>query len=114
CAHGACSARAAYTHRTRLSETTEGMHNLFRLSSGAWRDGFFKQPRLDPELLAQHGKGIIATTRCPSREVQVHLRYGNSDAARQAAPDHQDIFGRDSYFMELMDPELALEKSGPA
>jgi DNA polymerase III subunit alpha len=95
---------------TLLSETTEGMHNLFRLSSGAWRDGFFKQPRVDRELLAQHGKGIIATTGCPSGEVQVHLRYGNYDAARQAAADHQDIFGRDSYFMELMDHDLPLEK----
>src|SRR4029078_13011462 len=114
CAHGACSARAAYTHRTRLSETTEGMHNLFRLTTGAWRDGFFKQPRLDRELLAQHAKGIIGTTGCPSGEVQVPLRYGNYDAARQAAADHQDILGRDSYFLELMDPELALEKSGPA
>ncbi len=104
------SARGAYTHMTLLSESTEGMHNLFRLSSGAWRDGFFKQPRLDRELLAQHGKGIIATTGCPSGEVQVHLRYGNYDAARQAAADHQDIFGRDSYFMELMDHDLPLEK----
>src|SRR5690242_3848098 len=95
---------------TLLSETTEGMHNLFRLSSGAWRDGFIKQPRLDRELLAQHGKGIIATTGCPSGEVQVHLRYGNYDAARQAAADHQDIFGRDNYFLELMDHDLPLEK----
>ncbi len=104
------SARGAYTHMTLLSETTEGMHNLFRLSSGAWRDGFFKQPRIDRDLLAQHGKGIIATTGCPSGEVQVHLRYGNYDAARQAAADHQDIFGRESYFLELMDHDLPLEK----
>ena len=104
------SARGAYTHMTLLSESTEGMHNLFRLSSGAWRDGFFKQPRLDRELLAQHSKGIIATTGCPSGEVQVHLRYGNYDAARQAAADHQDIFGRESYFLELMDHDLAIEK----
>ena len=71
------SARGAYTHLTLLSESTEGMHNLFRLSTGAWRDGFFKQPRMDRELLAQHSKGIIATTGCPSGEVQVQLRYGN-------------------------------------
>ena len=42
--------------------------------------------------------------------MQVHLRYGNYDAARQAAADHQDIFGRDSYFLELMDHDLPLEK----
>ena len=103
------SARGAYTHITLLSETTEGMHNLFRLTSGAWRDGFFKQPRLDRELLAQHATGLIGTTGCPSGEVQVHLRHDNYDAARQAAADHQDIFGRDNYFLELMDHGLDIE-----
>jgi len=103
------SARGAYTHMTLLAESTEGMHNLFRLSTGAWRDGYFKHPRIDRELLATHGRGIIATTGCPSGEVQVHLRYGNYDAARQAAADHQDILGRDNYFLELMDHGLDIE-----
>jgi DNA polymerase-3 subunit alpha len=103
------SARGAYTHMTLLAETTEGMHNLFRLSSGAWRDGYFKHPRIDRELLQQHGRGIIATTGCPSGEVQVHLRHGNYDAARKAAADHQDILGRDNYFLELMDHGLDIE-----
>ena len=94
---------------TLLSETTEGMHNLFRLSTGAWSDGFFKQPRIDRELLARHGKGLIATTGCPSGEVQVHLRNNNYDAARQAAADHQDILGRDNYFLELMDHGIDIE-----
>lgn len=103
------SARGAYTHMTLLSESTEGMHNLFRLSSGAWREGFFKQPRMDRELLSQHGKGIIGTTGCPSGEVQVHLRYGQYDAARQVAGEFQDILGRENYFLELMDHGLSIE-----
>ena len=85
------------------------MHNLFRLSTGAWRDGFFKHPRMDRELLSQHGKGIIGTTGCPSGEVQVHLRHGNYDAARKAAGDFQDILGRENYFLELMDHGLDIE-----
>ena len=104
------SARGAYTHMTLLSESTEGMHNLFRLSSGAWRDGFFKHPRMDRELLSEHGRGIIGTTGCPSGEVQVHLRHGNYDAARQTAADFQDILGRDNYFLELMDHGLDIER----
>ena len=59
------SARGAYTHMTLLSETTEGMHNLFRLSTGAWRDGFFKHPRMDRELLSQHGTGHHRHHRLP-------------------------------------------------
>ncbi|MDP2772581.1 MAG: DNA polymerase III subunit alpha [Nocardioides sp.] len=103
------SARGAYTHMTLLSESTEGMHNLFRLSSGAWRDGFFKHPRMDRELLSQHSRGIIGTTGCPSGEVQVHLRHGQYDAARKTAADFQDILGRDNYFLELMDHGLDIE-----
>jgi DNA polymerase-3 subunit alpha len=104
------SSRGAYTHMTLLAESTEGMHNLFRISTGAWRDGFFQHPRADRELLAQHGKGIIGTTGCPSGEVQVHLRHGNYDAARQAAGEFQDILGRESYFLELMDHGLDIER----
>ncbi|MGZ4464182.1 MAG: DNA polymerase III subunit alpha [Nocardioides sp.] len=103
------SARGAYTHMTLLSESTEGMHNLFRLSTGAWRDGFFKHPRMDRELLSQHGKGIIGTTGCPSGEIQVHLRHNQYDAARKAAGDFQDILGRENYFLELMDHGLSIE-----
>ena len=103
------SNRGAYTHMTLLSESTEGMHNLFRLSTGAWRDGFFKHPRMDRELLSQHGRGIIGTTGCPSGEVQVHLRHGNYDAARKTAGDFQEILGRQNYFLELMDHGLDIE-----
>ncbi|WP_370692349.1 DNA polymerase III subunit alpha [Nocardioides sp.] len=104
------SSRGAYTHMTLLSETTEGMHNLFRLSTGAWRDGFFQHPRADRDLLTKHGKGLIGTTGCPSGEVQVHLRHGAYDAARQTAADFQDILGRDNYFLELMDHGLDIER----
>ncbi|KRF07344.1 DNA polymerase III subunit alpha [Nocardioides sp. Soil777] len=104
------SSRGAYTHMTLLAESTEGMHNLFRLSTGAWRDGFFQHPRADRELLSQHGAGIIGTTGCPSGEVQVHLRHNNYEAARQTAADYQEILGRDNYFLELMDHGLDIER----
>ena len=104
------SSRGAYTHMTLLSETTAGMHNLFRISTSAWRDGYFHHPRIDRELLSQHSTGLIGTTGCPSGEVQVHLRHDNYDAARQAAADFQDIFGRGNYFLELMDHDLEIER----
>ena len=104
------SSRGAYTHMTLLSESTEGMRNLFRLSTGAWRDGFFQHPRADRELLSQHSAGIIGTTGCPSGEVQVHLRHDNYEAARQTAADYQEMLGRDNYFLELMDHGLDIER----
>src|SRR4051794_25803953 len=103
------SGSGAYTHMTLLAESTEGMHNLFRLSSRSSLEGFFYKPRADRELLAEHAAGLIGTTGCPSGEVQTWLRIGDYDKARAAAGEFQDIFGRDSFFLELMDHGLPIE-----
>ncbi len=104
------SGGGAYTHITLLAETTEGMHNLFRLSSLASLEGQFYKPRMDRDLLERYGTGLIATTGCPSGEVQTLLRLGKYDAALQAASDYRDLFGADSYFVELMDHGLGIER----
>src|SRR3954447_19847457 len=104
------SAGGAYTPMTLLAETTEGMHNLFRISSWASINGTFYKPRIDRELLTTYGTGLIGTTGCPSGEVQTRLRLGQYDEARQAAADFQDILGKDNYFLELMDHGLDIER----
>ncbi|MFB7890828.1 DNA polymerase III subunit alpha [Microbacterium sp. NPDC056044] len=104
------SGSGAYTHTTLWSETTEGMHNLFRLSSLASMEGYYFKARMDRELLQTYGKGLIATTGCPSGEVQTRLRLGQYDAARAAAADFQDIFGKENYFAEIMDHGLSIER----
>jgi DNA polymerase-3 subunit alpha len=104
------SGAGAYTHMTLLAETTAGMHNLFRLSSLASLEGYFRKPRMDAELLAAHSGGIIATTGCPSGEVQVRLRLGQERQALAAAATYRDIFGPDSFFVEIMDHGLPIEQ----
>jgi DNA polymerase-3 subunit alpha len=104
------SGGGAYTHMTLLAETTEGMHNLFRLSSLASLEGYFRKPRMDRELLAEHAAGIIATTGCPSGEVQVRLRLGQYPQALAAAAAYRDIFGPDNFFVEIMDHGLPVEQ----
>jgi DNA polymerase-3 subunit alpha len=104
------SGAGAYTHMTLLSETTAGMHNLFRLSSLASMEGYYFKPRMDRELLQTYAGGLIATTGCPSGEVQTRLRLGQYDAARAAAAEFQDIFGKDNYFAEIMDHGLSIER----
>jgi DNA polymerase III subunit alpha len=105
------SGGGAFTHLTLLAETTQGLHNLFRMSSLASLEGQFYKPRMDRDLLAQHGQGLIATTGCPSGEVQTRLRLGQYDQAVQAASDFRDIFGADNYFCELMEHGLGIEKA---
>jgi DNA polymerase-3 subunit alpha len=99
-----------YTHMTLLAENNEGMHNLFRLSSLASLEGYYYKPRMDRELLETYGKGIIATTGCPSGEVARLLQRDRFDDACQAASDYRDIFGRDNFFCELMDHGIEIEK----
>ncbi len=100
----------AYTHMTMWASTTAGMHNLFRLSSRSSLEGFYYKPRADRELLSELSDGLIATTGCPSGEVQTRLRLGQWDEAVQAASDFQDIFGKDNFFLELMDHDISVEK----
>jgi len=109
-AEGLGRGKQAYAHMTLLAETTEGMHNLFRLSSLASLEGYYRKPRFDRDLLQTYGKGLIATTGCPSGEVNRWLQAGQYDRARQAAADFRDILGADSFFVELMDHGLAIER----
>jgi DNA polymerase III subunit alpha len=104
------SGGGAFTHMTVLAESTEGMHNLFRLSSMASLEGFFYKPRVDRELIERYSTGLIATTGCPSGEIQTRLRMGDYDGAKRVAGELQDIFGRDSFFCELMDHGLDIER----
>ncbi|THG33453.1 DNA polymerase III subunit alpha [Naasia lichenicola] len=104
------SGAGAYTHMTLLSSTTQGMHNLFRLSSRASLEGYYFKPRMDRELLSQYSDGLIATTGCPSGEIQTRLRLGQYEEAKKAASDYRDIFGRENFFAEIMDHGLGIEK----
>ncbi len=104
------SGRGYYLHQTMLAENVQGLHNLFKLSSLASYEGqVSKYPRMDAEIIAEHAEGIIATTGCPSGDVQTRLRLGQFDEALQAAGMWQDIYGKDNYFLELMDHGLDIE-----
>lgn len=102
--------RQAYTHMTLLAATTKGMNNLFRLSSLASLEGYYRKPRFDRELLATYGEGLIATTGCPSGEVNRWLQAGKYERAAAAAADFRDILGEGNFYCELMDHGLGIER----
>src|ERR1700730_17883245 len=105
------SGSGSYTHLTMVAENAAGLRNLFKLSSLASFEGQLgKWARMDAELIAEHAGGIIATTGCPSGEVQVRLRLGQHREALEAAGRWREIFGPDNYFLELMDHGLAIER----
>ena len=108
---GDVSGGGAYTHMTMLAADARGLRNLFRLSSAASLEGYYRKPRMDRELIAEHAEGIIATTGCPSGEVQTRLRLGQPAKALEAAAAYRDIFGKDNFFLEVMDHGLSIERS---
>lgn len=104
------SASGAYTHLTMWARNNEGLHNLFRASSLASLDGQMgKWPRMDRELLSTYASGLVASSGCPSGEIQTRLRLGHYDEALRAAGELQDIFGKEYFYVELMDHGLDIE-----
>jgi DNA polymerase-3 subunit alpha len=105
------SGSGSYTHLTMVAENATGLRNLFKLSSMASFEGQLgKWSRMDAELIAEHAAGIIATTGCPSGEVQTRLRLGHHREALESAAKWREIFGAENYFLELMDHGLSIER----
>ena len=104
------SASGAYLHKTIWARNNEGLHNLFKLTSRSYAEGLLaKWARMDKEIIAEHAAGLMASTGCPSGELQTRLRLGQTDEALKAAAEYQDIFGKENYFLELMDHGLSIE-----
>jgi DNA polymerase-3 subunit alpha len=103
-----------YYHLTLLAETTQGYRNLMKLSSAAYLEGYFYKPRVDWDLLGQYHEGVIATTGCLGGVVLQALLKGDMEQATRLAGRLQDIFGKDSLFVELQDHGLAeQQKTNP-
>jgi DNA polymerase III subunit alpha len=104
------SASGSYLHKTLWARNREGLHNLFKLTSRSYAEGWMgKYARMDKEIIAEHAAGLMASTGCPSGELQTRLRLGHEEEALKSAAEYQDIFGKENYFLELMDHGLDIE-----
>ncbi len=88
-------------HLILLAETNEGFHNLVKLTSSAYTEGFYYKPRIDKDLLARHSKGLIALSSCLKGEVPSALRADQAERAAAAAATYRDILGAGNFFLEL-------------
>jgi DNA polymerase-3 subunit alpha len=94
-------------HLLLLAENETGYRNLLKLSTMAQLEGYYYRPRIDLEMLAEHGNGLIATSACLGGPVANNFLHGRPDAARDYAGELAEIFGRDRFFIELQDHGLA-------
>jgi DNA polymerase III subunit alpha len=100
-----------YFHITLLAVTDEGYHNLMKLSSRAFLEGYWYKPRLDKELLAAHSDGLVGLSGCLQSEANQALLRTDVDAARRSLGEFADIFGRERFFVELMDHEIPEQRT---
>jgi len=108
--------RYEYNHQLLLARTTQGYHNLIKLTTYAHTRGYRARPRMDKKMLAEHAEGLIATSSCISGEIPELLLRGDLNGARAAARWFQDVFGPKNFYIEVQDhdaPESPQVKLNP-
>ncbi len=98
------------SHLILLAENQTGYHNLIKLVSAGYIDGFYYKPRIDKEILREHSEGIIALSACLAGEIPRALVSGDYEGAKRIASEYIDILGKDNYFIEIQDHGLAEQK----
>ncbi len=88
-------------HLVLLAQTREGYHNLIKLVSAGYTEGFYYKPRIDKDLLAQHASGLIGLSSCLKGEVATGIRTEQIARATQAAATYRDILGPENFFLEM-------------
>lgn len=102
--------RASSSHLVLLARDLAGYRNLLILSSKAHLEGFYYKPRIDRELLADHCQGLIALSGCLKGEIPQALLSGDRRGARETLDFYLALFGRENFYLELMDHGLPEQK----
>ena len=97
-------------HLLLLAENNEGYHNLMKIVSKSWLEGFYYKPRVDKDLLAEYSNGLIGLSACIQGEIPQIILQGNYQEALKTAKEYGEIFGSDNFFLELQDHNLREEK----
>ena len=100
-----------YYHLVLLAENDTGYHNLMKIVSRGFVDGFYYKPRVDYEVLETYHEGVIALSACLAGEVQRYLARGMYEEACRSARYYEDIFGKGNFFLELQDHGIPTQKT---
>lgn len=93
-------------HLVLLAKNLTGYHNLIKLVSFGWTEGFYYNPRIDKELLTQYHEGLICLSACLGGEIPGHIMDGNMNLADDAIVFYKNLFGEDFYL------EMQMHRSG--
>ena len=92
-----------YYHLVLLAENDTGYHNLMKIVSRGFTEGYYYKPRVDLEVLEEFHEGIIALSACLAGEVQRYVARGLYEEGKEAALRYEHIFGKGNFFLELQD-----------
>src|SRR5215211_667040 len=96
-------------HIILLAKNLQGYHNLVKLSSLAFRDGFYYKPRIDKEILAENSEGLVALSACLSGVPSSLLLTDKFEEAARRAKEFEDILGKGNYYLEVQNHGLEEE-----
>ncbi len=96
-----------YYHLVLLAENDTGYHNLMKIVSRGFTEGYYYKPRVDLEVLEEFHEGIIALSACLAGEVQRCVARGLYEEGKEAALRYEHIFGKGNFFLELQDHGIA-------
>ena len=96
-----------YYHLVLLAENDTGYHNLMKIVSRGFTEGYYYKPRVDLEVLEEFHEGIIALSACLAGEVQRYVARGRYEEGKEAALRYERIFGKGNFFLELQDHGIA-------
>lgn len=97
-------------HLTLLAMNDVGYHNLIKLSTAAYLEGFYYKPRVDKEFLAKHAEGLIALSGCLKGEINSALSENDFEKASLLTREYRDIFGKENFFIELSDHGIEAQR----
>jgi DNA polymerase-3 subunit alpha len=89
-------------HLTLLAKNYTGYRNLIKMVTLANLEGYYYKPRMDKDLLRAHSEGIICLSGCFGGELARALRNKDKERALAVVREHQEIFGKENYFLEIM------------
>jgi DNA polymerase-3 subunit alpha len=97
-------------HITILAKNNIGYHNIIKMSSESFIDGYYVKPRLDHELISMHSEGVIVLSGCLNGEVSQALLRNDYNTALKHAATMQSIVGKENYFIEVQNHDLDEQK----
>ena len=100
-----------YNHLVLLAENNTGYHNLMKLVSRGFTEGFYYKPRVDMEVLREYHEGIIALSACLAGIVPEYIQKGLYEEARLRALELEEVFGKGNFFLELQDHGIPAQKT---